>query len=72
MTELLDQAIKALHQLPNPQQEAIAQLILEELADEQQWDAQFAQSQDALAQSAANARADVRAGKVVHKGIDEL
>jgi hypothetical protein len=71
-TVLLDKAIAAVQHLPPDQQDAIAALILEEFADEQQWDAAFARSQDALAKLAAKARSDIRAGNVQHKGIDEL
>ena len=72
MTVLLDKAIAAVQQLSPAQQDAIAVLILEELADEQQWDRAFAQSQDSLAKLAAKARAAIRDGKVEHAGIDEL
>jgi hypothetical protein len=47
-------------------------LILEELADEEQWDRAFVQSQDALAPLADKVRADIRAGKVKKLGFDEL
>jgi len=72
MTMLLDKAIAAIQQLPPEEQDAIATLILEELADDQKWDAAFAQSQDALTILAAKARADIRGGKIKHIGIDEL
>lgn len=72
MTVLLDKAIAAVQQLSPEQQDAIATLILEELADEQQWDTAFAQSHDVLARLAARARADVRAGKTMPLGFDEL
>lgn len=45
-------------------QDAIAQRILEELADDQRWDDAFARSQDALGRLAAKVRADVAEGKV--------
>ena len=46
MTQLLEEAIDAVKKLPTPDQDAIASLILEELADERRWDAAFAASQD--------------------------
>jgi hypothetical protein len=38
MTQLLQQAIAELQKLPAPDQDAIASLILAEIADEQAWD----------------------------------
>ncbi|MBE9004089.1 hypothetical protein IQ259_03360 [Fortiea sp. LEGE XX443] len=63
MTELLEQAIIKLKSLPVSQQDAMAKMILEELADEQQWDAAFESSPDALAFLAAQAMAEYCAGK---------
>jgi hypothetical protein len=72
MTQLLEEAIAKLHQLPPHQQDAMAQFILDELADEQQWDQAFERSQDALARLAAKVRRDIRTGKVKPSGMDEL
>jgi hypothetical protein len=72
MTQLLQQALDAVNRLAPPEQDAIAALILDELADEQRWDDAFARSQDKLAQLAAKAKADIAAGRVVNKGFDEL
>jgi hypothetical protein len=72
MTQLLQQALSEVQKLPDPQQDAIATMILDELADEQHWEEQFARSQDKLAQLANKAREAVRAGHVRHGGIDEL
>jgi hypothetical protein len=72
MTGLLEKAIAALEKLPPENQDAIAAVILEEVLDEQQWDASFARSQDALAELAAKARADIAAGRVRPMGFDEL
>lgn len=41
MTELLEQAITEIGKLPAEQQDAIASLILAELADEQEWTSRF-------------------------------
>jgi hypothetical protein len=62
MTQLLEQALTAVRELPEAEQDAIAALILDELADEKRWDAAFARSQDKLASMAAKARDDVQAG----------
>ena len=48
MTKLLEKAIFKVKQLSEPDQNAIAQLILEELEDEQQWDHTFVQPKSAL------------------------
>ena len=72
MTALLEQALAEVHKLPPDQQDAIAALILEELADEAKWDRAFAQSQDALARLADKVRAEKRSGQVKPMGFDEL
>ena len=72
MTQRLNEAIAKLQQLTPQEQDAIAQLILDELADEQQWDEAFANSQDALADMAAKVRQDIQAGRVRQLGIDDL
>ena len=72
MTHLLEQAIARLSVLPATDQDAIAALILEELADEQRWQESFAGSQDQLAKLAERAREDIRAGRVRDGGFDEL
>jgi hypothetical protein len=63
MTERLEQAIARLKTLPIDKQDAIATLILEELEDDQRWDESFARSPDLLANLAAEAMAEYRAGK---------
>jgi hypothetical protein len=72
MTQLLQQAIDAVQQLPAAQQNAIASLILDEIEDDRRWDELFARSQDKLAALADKVRADIAAGRVQSKGIDEL
>jgi len=72
MTALLDQAIAAVQQLTPDKQDAIAAIIMEELADDQRWDAAFAGSQEKLARLAEHARAAKRAGKTTRQGWDEL
>ena len=63
MTELLEQAIARVKQLPETEQDAIAALILEELEDEARWDRAFAKSHDTLAKLAAAALAEDQAGE---------
>lgn len=72
MTQLLDKAIAEVYKLPAVQQDAIATIILDELADEQQWDVAFAHSQDKLTKLAEKVRENVRAGRVRKMGFDEL
>lgn len=64
MTQLLEQAFSKVKNLPAAEQDAIAALILDELADDQRWQESFSRSQDQLARLAAKAREDVRAGRV--------
>jgi hypothetical protein len=72
MTQLLEQALAEVKKLPEPEQDAIATLILDELADERRWQESFARSQDQLARLAAKAREDVRASRVKSGGFDQL
>lgn len=72
MTQSLQRAIAELQKLPESDQDAIAALILAEIADDQRWDSAFAASQDQLAQLADKVRDDIRTGRVRDTGIDEL
>jgi hypothetical protein len=72
MTQLLQQALGEVQKLSAADQDAIAALILAELADEHRWDETFARSQPQLDQLAAKVRSDIAAGRVREAGIDEL
>ena len=72
MTELLQRAWQALQQLSPEDQDAIAARILAEVEDELAWEQSFATSQDFLLELAAEAQEDVRAGRFVEGGWDEL
>jgi hypothetical protein len=72
MTHLLEQALTEVKNLPEPEQDAIASLILEELADERRWQESFARSQDQLGRLAAKVREEVRSGRVQPGGFDQL
>lgn len=72
MTQMLEQALAEVSKLADSDQDAIAALILEELADERRWEEAFARSQEPLARLAAKAREDIRAGRVRQIGMDEL
>ncbi len=63
MTDLLEHALRKVNNLPDPEQDAIATIILEELEDQARWEKAFAHSQDALAKLAAEAMAEDQAGK---------
>ena len=65
MTALLEKAYSQIAQRPDTEQDAIAALILDALADEDLWTAQFAGSQDALEKLALEALAEHRAGKTL-------
>ena len=72
MTRLLEQALAELEKLSESQQDAIAALILEEIADEQRWDEAFAHSQDQLVRLAEKARQEIQGGRVRNVGVDDL
>jgi hypothetical protein len=63
MTQLLEKALNEVAKLPPSEQDALAAILLDELASEKRWGDLFAQSQDALAKLAADALAEHRAGK---------
>jgi len=70
MTKLLEEAIKAITQLPAKEQDAMASLILEEIAAEQRWDEAFAKSEIQLAQLAEEALTEFKQGKTKPLDID--
>ncbi len=72
MTELLEQALTAVNKLPASEQDAIATLILDELADERHWQESFARSQDQLSRLATKVREDIQTGRVKGGGFDQL
>lgn len=63
MTQLLEKALREVEKLPPSEQDAVAAIVLEELASEKKWAELFAKSQDALAKMAEEALAEHRAGK---------
>ncbi len=60
MTQLLQQALTELQRLSASEQDTVAALILEEIADERRWKEAFARSPDKLARLAAKVREDIR------------
>ena len=63
MTQLLEKALSEAAKLPASEQDAVAAILLEEIASERRWSESFAKSQDLLAQLAKKALADFAAGR---------
>ena len=63
MTHLLEEAMSAVAKLPDQDQDALAAILLEEIASEKRWEKLFAQSQSALAKLAADALDEKVAGR---------
>ncbi len=55
MTQLLEKVLSQVAKLPASEQDAVAAILLEELASEQRWAESFAKSQDLLAELAEKA-----------------
>ncbi len=62
MTKLLEQAIAKARVLPESEQNAIAQIVLDEIASEKRWDELFAKSPEKLKDLADRAWAEHEAG----------
>jgi phage I-like protein len=66
MTELLQQAIAQIQELPPDQQDAIAARLLAELQDEKKWETRFAATtDDQWDQMAAIVRQEIAKGETV-------
>ena len=63
MTWLLEKAFAEASKLPEDQQEAIAAIVLDELASERRWSEAFAKSQDQLASPGNEALAEFKEGR---------
>ena len=72
MTKLLESVVLRLRELPETAQDEIAQRILADLEDEARWEERFARSPSTLSRLADKARADIRAGRTVAGGMDQL
>jgi hypothetical protein len=62
MTDLLEKAFSQVSKLPPAEQDAVAAILLEELASEERWTALFAKSEDVLEKLAEEALVEHRAG----------
>jgi hypothetical protein len=65
MNALLEKALAEVARLPEEEQDAIAALILDEIAAERGWEERFARTQDQLGALVRSARAEVARGDVV-------
>jgi len=72
MTTLLEQAIDQLRKCTPAEQDTIAALILEELADDTRWEEAFAASRPEIEQLAEKVRAQIRAGQTRDMRIEDL
>jgi hypothetical protein len=63
MTRLLEQAITKARELPEAEQDAIGQLVLDEIESERHWDELFAKTPEKLRKLADEAWAEHEAGK---------
>jgi hypothetical protein len=63
MTQLLEKALSEVAKLPASEQDAVAAILLDEIASEQRWSASFAGSQTLLAKLAEQALAEYAAGR---------
>lgn len=63
MTQRLEEAFRAASRLPPADQDALAELLLAEVASEAEWDRRFAATGDCLAELADEAHAEYVAGR---------
>lgn len=71
MTQLLEQAIERVRELPADEQDALAQRILDELRDEESWNEAFARTTDEQwDQMAASVRREIAEGHT--EPLDDL
>jgi hypothetical protein len=63
MTKRLEKALEQVAKLPASEQNAVAAILLEELASEERWAQSFAKSQEELAKLAEQALAEYNAGR---------
>ncbi|MBK8742408.1 MAG: hypothetical protein IPM02_24260 [Betaproteobacteria bacterium] len=64
MTQLLEEALREVAKLPTTEQDAIAAILLEEIASEQRWATSFEKSQDVLAKLSQEPLLERAAGNV--------
>ncbi len=62
MTQLLEKALSEVAKLPPAEQDALAAILMNELASEKRWAESFEKSQDALGALAQEALAEYKSG----------
>lgn len=72
MTDLLKEAFDKAAQLPPEEQDALAALLLEEMASEKRWEEAFARSQDQLSKMAKEALTEFHEGKTLPLDEDNM
>ena len=72
MTQMLEEAIRAVKALPDRDQDAIAASILAEIEDDRRWAESFARSPDMLAELAKEALEEHRAGRTLPLDPDRM
>ena len=72
MTRLLEEAFRRASELSEAEQNALAASILADLEDEHRWSEAFPNSQDLLAELAAEAREEYRAGRTLPLDPDRM
>jgi len=72
MTQILEEAWNSVINLTEERQDSIACIILDEIKDEQDWDARFENSQSKLALIADRVKAGIKLGNFQEKGFGEL
>jgi hypothetical protein len=72
MTTLLEQAIDQLRKCSPAEQDTIAALILEEIADDTRWEEAFAASQPEIEQLTEKVRAKIRSGHTRDMRAEDL
>jgi hypothetical protein len=70
MTKLLERAFAAASKLPEPEQDAVASLLLAELKSERHWTEAFSGSQDQLAALADEALREDEAGETLPMDVE--
>lgn len=72
MTTLLEKAFEVASQLPSVEQNRLARTILDEIESDRKWDDLFAESEDVLAQLAAEALREEAQGTTTDLDPDKL
>ena len=70
MTQLLERAFGEAAKLPDTAQDAVGQIVLDELASEKKWAQSFATSQDQLAAMARDALKEFEADETLPMDVD--